>query len=1114
MSAIQWEYEQVERPFCEQLQKMGWQWIEGDVDVPELSERSSFREIILQKRLLPALRRINPGVDEATLERAVRELLATGGQPLIEKNKHLTELLVSGAHVTDSSSASGRNRLVRFIDFENVENNDFLAINQFRIEHSGTGGAIIPDIICFVNGVPLVLVECKSPGVTDPIQSAIDQMLRYSGQRFWIDEPEGVEALFHHNQLMIATCYYEARVGSLGAQAEHYQEWKDASPQALSQVAAELSKSVADLKGQEVLVAGLLRPANLLDTARNYILFQVDSGKLIKLVPRYQQVRAVNNTVHRLLNGATRLQNGTQDQRGGVIWHTQGSGKSVTMVHLVRKIRTIKELQAFKVVVVTDRTDLENQLRETARLTGESIRPSEHDERSKGSATDTLKEILREEGPGLIFAMVQKYLDRGADVERLEYEVPVPPPRIPSDASPEEIAELKNARQTTVLRQTLRDESYPVLNESEKILILVDECHRSHTKTFHANLMQALPNAAKIGFTGTPILRRDSGRTRDIFGEFIDRYTIKEGEADGATLPILYEGRTADGLVDRTVELDHKFEDMFKDYTERELQAIKAKYATEGDVLEAPKLIAAKAEDMLRHYILKILPNGFKAQVVATSRAAAVTYMEKLTEARDALVSKLEALDPRLRGLTDEQLSKENPEDRFLGYAYRYLSEIRFLEFATIISGNHNDPPSWRQWSDKSKQDELIARFKRPLRHRDSEKTDPLTFLCVKNMLLTGFDAPIEQALYLDRKIVAHDLLQAIARVNRKCGATKSVGYVIDYVGVAQHLHEALEGYEEDFGKPMVSIADELRKLQDRHDRAMDLFRSHGIGDPEHQIQESVDLLEELRTRIDFINRLKAFLTSLGIVMPRPEAMPYLRDAKVLGFIARVASNLYRDEQLNLLGVEPRVKRLIDEHIAANGIDLSIPPISILDTEFEQEVQKLGSAKTKAMEMAHAARHHISINLGSDPAYYKKLSERLEEILHQLKGNWDELIEALRRLIEEARRRGDEEAVEGLDPKLHGPFFGILKGSLYGEDDEIPKKELGKLIDLTSEVVEHYRTELRTVGFWRDQVGRTNLESWTVVQLRRSRIVPSDQRESLAAELVDLARARHRFLTE
>jgi type I restriction enzyme R subunit len=1116
VSAIKWEYDQVERPFCEQLQNMGWQWLEGDVDVPEFSERGSFRDIILRKRLLPALRRINPEADELALERAIRELSLTGGQPLIEKNKRLTESLLSGVYVTDNNQteATSRNRLIKFIDFDNVVNNDFLVINQFRIEHSGTGGAIIPDIVCFVNGIPLVLVECKSPGVTDPIQSAVDQMLRYSGQRFWIDEPEGVEDLFHHNQLMVATCYYEARVGSLGAQAEHYQEWKDTSPQPLSEVAAELGKPADALKSQEILAAGLLRPANLLDTMRNFILFQVDSGKLIKLVPRYQQLRAVNNAIHKLCNGTTRQQHGVQDQRGGVIWHTQGSGKSVTMVHLVRKLRNTEALRPFKVVVVTDRTDLENQLRETALLTGESIRPDEGDERRSGSATETLKEILREDGPGIVFAMIQKYLERGADVERLEYEVPLPPPRIPADATREELEQYEKAKQTTVLRQTLRDESFPVLNESEKILILVDECHRGHTKTFHANLMQALPNAAKIGFTGTPILKRDSGLTRDIFGEFIDRYTIREGEADGATLPILYEGRTADGLVDQTADLDRKFEDMFKGYSDRELQVIKAKYATEGDVLEAPKLIAEKAQDMLEHYVLKILPNGFKAQVVATSREAAITYQNKLSEARDKLVLDLQGIDRRLIGMSDEDLNEENPRDRFLGYAYRYLPELKDLEIAAIISGNHNDPPSWRQWSDKAKQDDLIGRFKKPLRHSDPSKQDRLAFLCVKNMLLTGFDAPVEQVLYLDRKIVAHDLLQAIARVNRKCGATKSVGYVIDYVGVAQHLHEALEGYEEDFGKPMVSVADELRKLQDRHDRAMELFHSHGIADPEHQIDESVELLEDLRTRIDFVNRLKQFLASLGIVMPRPEAMPYLRNAKILGFIARVAANVYRDDQLNLLGVEPRVKKLIDEHIAGNGIDPTIPPISILDTEFEQEVQKLGTSKARAMQMVHAARHHISINLGSDPTYYKKLSERLEEILHSLKHNWDELVEALRRFIEDARRRGESETVEGLDPKLHGPFFGVIRGALFDGDEEIPEDSLGKLVEVTSEIVEHYRSELRTVGFWRDQVGRSNLESWTVVQLRRSRIVPAEQRESLAAELVDLARARHRFLTE
>ncbi|MEJ2724836.1 MAG: type I restriction endonuclease, partial [Deltaproteobacteria bacterium] len=529
------EWSEVERPLLIHLVSLGWQFMPGDIDIPELTERENFRQVVLYGRLREAIKRINAAdgpVDDLTVERAIRQLEAMGGQALLEKNRLITERLIKGVYVESTDPNERRQRLIRFVEFDPAKQdlNDFLAINQFRVDLPGRGTFVIPDVVMFVNGLPVIVVECKSPSITDPLGEGLDQLLRYSNNRYWVEEDEGIEDLFLFNQLMVVSSFYQARLGTLGAYHEHYLEWKDTAPLTREQLAEELEKAPDKLKSQELLAAGVLRPERLIDILRNFILFKTEEGKLIKIVPRYQQYRAVQFAIDRLLTGKTREQDEKdQDRRGGIIWHTQGSGKSITMVYLVRKMRTIPKLRSFKVVVVTDRTDLEKQLRETAALTGEIIRPDDQDRKKPTSATETLTAILREISPDIVFAMIQKYLVRTGEAEVYEYEVPVAPPKHNAETF------AVDAPKTKTLRQVVRDQEFEILNESPNILILIDEAHRSHTKTFHANLMKALPNAAKIGFTGTPIMRSEKATTQAVFGDFIDKYRLDEAVNDEAT---------------------------------------------------------------------------------------------------------------------------------------------------------------------------------------------------------------------------------------------------------------------------------------------------------------------------------------------------------------------------------------------------------------------------------------------------------------------------------------------------------------------------------------------------------------------------------------------------
>lgn len=1124
------EYTEVERPLLEQLCIMGWTYVQGSIDYPQKTFRENFRQVLLLPKLKEAIRRINLDddgneyLDDLTIERAIAELQRHGATGLLSINKVLTEKLIQGVHVARAEGGdTARQPAIKFIDFEHPDRNDFLAVNQFRVDMIGRTSFCIPDIVLFVNGIPLVVIECKSPSITEPMDEGINQLLRYSNSRPDVEEDEGIEQLFHYNQVMVSSYFYETRATALCADYDFYLEWKDTSPVPNSDVMKELGKTDQSLKSQELLVAGMLRPAHLLDILNNFVLFDIDNGKLIKIIPRYQQFRAVHNALDRLKTGRSIPEGAVQDQRGGIVWHTQGSGKSITMVHLVRKMRTTDELKDFKVVVVTDRTSLEDQLTETARLAGETIRPNDRDRRGGESASDRVKRILAEDGPDLVFCMIQKQQQHDIDTEVLKYEIPLPAPK-------EEIIKAEKdglappEGTTKTLRQTVRNyDDYPELNASERIVLLIDECHRSHTLTLHANLMKALPNCAKIGFTGTPVFACEGMGTLGIFGAFIDKYHLDTAVNDGATVKIVYEGRYAEGLVERADQLDEAARIEFSDYTPVEQQEIMRRYANQTRVLEATKLIGVKARDMFQHYVDKILPNEFKAQLVCVSRQAAVRYQKALSDARDEIVEALEILDPALLGLDEEATLKLDEYTQFLIRCHHLLDKLRNLEFAAIISSNHNDPPAWKQWTDKANCEDHERLFKLPMTHEDPEKCSPLAFICVKGMHTVGFNAPREQVLYMDRYAKEHELLQVIARVNRRY-PNKKCGYVVDYIGLAQELQDARRAAEEEGGTGegppeggdggIGTILDELPRLEDRHARILAVFTDNGIDDI-RDIERCVDLLEDEQIRADFINKLRFFLWSLGILMPRPQALPYLRDAKILGFIAKVAANVYRDGQLNLVGVEIKVKRLIDEYISAQGIDPRIPPIEITDVGYSEHVGRLSSSRARASEMQHALRHFIRIHRNEDPEFFRTLSERLEAILQEFKDNWDELERILHDYIENVVQQGRQAEVEGLDPKIQAPFFGLIKDAFEKQMDTQLDQDHDKftaIVGLTIDLVEHIRQEIRVVDFWRDTNSRSQLETWIYNQIRRSRILPRDKALELATGLVDLAKHRHRWL--
>lgn len=1101
------ELEDVEKPFVAQLEGLGWTHVEGSLDDPKATGRASFSDVIQEGVLRERLRALNPGLDgqpwldDARLSEAVAAITRLGTHKLMEANQKATELLIKGLTVEGLPGwDGGRGQTIRYIDWDTPANNRFTAVNQYRVDcppgYNSGKAFIVPDLVLLVNGIPLVVVECKSPSIPEPLAEAVDQLRRYSNQRkaaFEVEDNEGNGALFATNQLLIATSFDEARVGCIGAAFEHFAQWKtvvgpDGSGSEI-EVAQKLGKP--SLSEQERLIAGLLAPAHLLDVVKHFLLFMQVGGQTIKSVCRYQQYRAVNRAIARLKTGQTRLQHGEHDQRGGIIWHTQGSGKSLTMVFLVRKMRTDAQLRRFKVIVVTDRKDLQNQLSVTATLTGEVVEVAE--------STAAMKALARRKGPGLVFATIQKYRD--ADTVN---DAPLTADDLPKVEEPK--ASYKAGEQ------------FEVLNEDNSILVLVDEAHRTQAGDLHANLLAGLPNCARIGFTGTPIIMGEKKRTHEIFGEFIDRYTIKEAEADGATVPVLYEGRTASGAVKDGASLDELFEDLFRQRTPEELEAIKRKYATKGHIFEAPALIADKARDMLRHYVTNILPNGYKAQVVAYSRLAAIRYFEALKTARDELLAEAEGLSQQDKVLDDEALCQRPPKVQALVQAWRYRDTLSRIEFAPIISGSNNDDPAWKAWTDEAAHEQLIKRFKKPLFHADPAKTDPLAFLVVKSMLLTGFDAPIEGVMYLDRPIREAELLQAIARVNRT-GYGKRCGIVVDYYGVAQHLKEALAAYaDEDVEGALSSLKDEIPVLRDRHLRVVDLFRQRGIESLE-DTEACIEALGSERLRAEFAVKLKAFLTSLDTVLPRPEALPYSGDAKRLAYIYARARNRYKDTPVLGKDVGAKVRKLIDDHVISMGIDPKIPPIQLTDAEFDAHVARSANERAKASEMEHAIRSHIRKHADEDPVLYRKLSERLNEILKTLGEQWDEIIAQLQKIIDELRTGTAGAADTPSDlPEHCAPFLRtVLDVVCAGQAPT--SAELLRLKDVTVELVDLLVQELQgNRGIWSPskRADQDNLNGQLFEYLMRLRppLVDADKAGVLADKLMEQARANHDKLVQ
>ena len=1063
------EYINVEKPFLEKLRLLGWQVIDQGIGIPQepaKSLRDNFKQVVLPDEFKKAVKRINTIPDnrewltDKQLDEILFEIQNFPGKSLHEANKEIHRMLLKGTSVARNELTGEQDPTVRLVDFKNYDNNSFIAINQFRLNTPGASRqGIIPDIVLFLNGLPVCVVEAKDFEVAEPLSEAYLQITRYANTR--ADDygfKEGEERLFHYNMFSIITHGKEARVGTISAEFDFYNNWVDIFPEEYRTVTYP-----PDEERQEVLIHGMLNKEILIDLLKHFTLFiEIKKGVEVKIVARYNQYRAVGKIIRNFREGKTPM------EKSGVVWHTQGSGKSLTMVFLIRKLRSLDDLKDLKIIFIVDRMDLEDQLSETAAMTGEPVRII--------TRRSSLNQLSDDTGD-VNMVMIHKFLDE------------------------------KNISAQSLIDAGIVPtfEKFDTINNSDRILLLIDEAHRTQGGDMGDNLFSAFPHAARIGFTGTPLLtERHEIKTHERFGGFIDFYKFDKAVKDRATVEIKYIGKVSKDKLDDKEAFDTEFEDMFEQRTQAEKEEIQRRYGSFIAYLESKERIAAISRNIIDHYYQDILVNGFKAQVVASSIVAAVRYKYELEIAIQNKIAEL-------KKLPEEDLDAEQ------------LQQLEFLKVAAIVSSLGNNEPGYISKARREAREmNAIENFKADF---DFEKPETgIGIICVCDRLLTGFDAPVEQVMYLDKSLREHDLFQAITRVNRtKHG--KTFGLIVDYFGITKHLSDALNIYTdkdknrlEDFLQVFRDIDKEIPVLEARYKRLIDLFTDYklkAIDDFLKQkftdaakefefAEDSIETAKNIKFRAELHTYSKSFFDSLDLLFNVQAGIDYWIPAKRLGYLIWRIKDRYKDETMDLKWASEKVRKLIDKHLLSMGIDTKVQQVSILSDDFGKKVDYLNKTpKSKASEMEHAIRWHIKVNLEKDPALYGRFKDRLESILNAYKENWETIVDELNKLRKEMAE-GRQAETEGISI-VEAPFFDLLKNSLAVANET----EINKTKELIHVLMPILQETAEIKNFWTKGAERKRIEGMIEDEVHYSGVSGvSENAAELTTELMKLAKNR------
>lgn len=991
-------------PAVELLVNLGWEYL---TPAESLAERGSRRKTVLLENVLrQQLKQINRynykgkthAFTETGIESAIDALTDVQDNGLIPTNHRLFDLLCLGKSIEQVVDGGTVNPQLRYFDWDCIENNVFHISEEFEVERQGSKDTRRPDIVLFVNGIPLGVIECKSPLLgKEALPEALSQHTRNQ-------KANEIPHLFWYSQLLIAVSRDEAVLGTTGTSPDFWSEWQEELPNTaaieeavnrpLPEGVAEAIETVGNkIARHEALVAreehgrcvtpqdrllhSICRPERFLELFRKFIVF--DAGK--KKIARYQQYFAIQKILQRV------QEIGPEGKReGGVIWHTQGSGKSLTMVMLAKNLALHPAITTPRILLVTDRVQLDKQIRDTFADCGVT------DVKRAGSGTH-LRDLLREEH-AVITTLIDKF---------------------------------EGALQT-------REH----LDEDPNIFVLVDESHRSHHGrhhagqfgTMHAMMRKALPHACYIGFTGTPLMKREKDTARQ-FGGLIDTYTIDQAVEDNAVLRLLYEGRLVDQDVDQK-QIDTWFERLTRHRNDEEKAELKKKFATAGHLHKAEQRMRLVAWDVSCHFEERFKGTGLKGQLVADSRASAIHYKRFLDEI----------------GIVTSEVVISKSDDREDHTSASKLAETEVQKFWEEMMREHGSEDSYN--------DNIVTSFK-------GEGAPDIVIVCSK--LLTGFDAPRNTVLYLDRPLREHTLLQAIARVNRKFPG-KDFGYIIDYRGILGELDKALATYSqlEDFEQAdlemaLFDIGSEIEKLADHHASLNSLFQRVRN---KHDLDEYVDILRDEAVRDEFIDRLRQFARTLEIALssldwvertPVASVKMYRDDFKFFEDLRRYIRQLFAEE-IDYKEYEGQMQKLIDRHVGSDEVRQLTPLVDIFDKEkFEAEVEKVATPAARADTIAHRTTKTITERMDEDPVFYQRLSKILRKAIEDYKAKRIAAAEYLKHaqsVAEDVRNHGLKNVPEPLrDCPSALAFYNTLKKALVGDEGEASSQAVQEMSELS-----------------------------------------------------------------
>ena len=939
----------VESAALEWLADLGWGVAHGPDIAPDTpnAERTDYGQVVLERRLRDALAALNPGLPTDALDDALRRLTRPEGSTLEARNRAFHRMLVDGVTVEHRDS-EGRihGAQVQVIDFEVPPNNDWLAVNQFTVTENRNTRR--PDVVLFVNGLPLGVIELKNPADEDAtIWTAWQQLQTYKAE---------LPTLFSMNEALMVSDGTEARVGTLTSGREWFKPWRTVTGETLAD---------PHLTELQVMLEGVFEPRRFLALVRDFIVFEGDGGgALVKKMAGYHQFHAVRVAVGETLRAARlqraagriaeehgRYESGRKpggelgDRRIGVVWHTQGSGKSLTMAFYAGAIVREPAMENPTVVVLTDRNDLDDQLFGTFSRCQDLLRQPPTQAESRAD----LRNKLSVNAGGVVFTTIQKFF-----------------PEEKGDTHPAPSAGSGQA-----------------LSERRNIVVIADEAHRSQydfIDGYARHMRDALPKASFVGFTGTPIELQDAN-TRAVFGDYISIYDIQRSVEDGATVPIYYESRLAKLALDEQERpnIDPDFEEATEGEEVERTEKLKTKWAQLEAVVGADKRVRQIAEDIVAHFEQRLEALEGKAMVVCMSRRICIDLYQELA-----------LLRPDWHDDDDDRGSVK-----------------------VVMTGSASDPVDWQPHiRNKGRREALAQRFRDP--------DDQLKVVLVRDMWLTGFDAPSLHTMYVDKPMRGHGLMQAIARVNRVF-KDKPGGLVVDYLGLAQDLKQALAAYTESGGKGRTALEQEeaVAVMLEKYEVCRALF--HGFdwtkwtsGTPQERLNLLASAQEHVLAQKDgkerYLNAVRELSQAFALAVPHPETTRIRDDVGFFQAVRaalskRAASETRPEEELDLA-----VRQIISRAVASEGVmdifaaaGLDKPDISVLSDEFLAEVRGMPHRNLAVELLQKLLRGEVSIRRRKNVVQARSFAEMLEQTLHRYQNRAIETAQVIEELVGLAR---------------------------------------------------------------------------------------------------------------